>query len=147
MVQSSCHAPVKPDSSSPCQVRYLWASLSHITLNTSLWDLFLRPKSYLLTPQSCFHLFSVMSLIHKIRIKSKYLWFGLPKCKDLLWPWHPKVSLTNQSILQDTEPNLVPVMAPGVGECSMQARSNWDLERASWDCCLPLSPGKQDLRT
>lgn len=73
--------------------------LSHITLNISLWDLFLRPKSYLLTSQPCFHLFSVMSLIHKTRIKSKYLWFGLPKFKDLPWPWHQKVALTNQEHL------------------------------------------------
>lgn len=82
---------------SPCQVKYLWASqsLSHTTLNVSLGDLLLRPKSCLLTPQCCFHFISVMSLMKKTSIKSKYLWIGLPKFKDLLWPWGQNVTLPN----------------------------------------------------
>lgn len=41
-----------------------------------------------------------------------------------------------EPVLQDVELSEVPVMAPGAGGCSVQARNNWDQERASCEILL-----------
>lgn len=47
-----------------------------------------------------------------------------------------------EPVLQDAELSEVPVMAPGGGGCSVQARNNWDQERASCAILLDSKPWK-----